>query len=142
MTHLVNNEKRRRPWGIEYNWLMFKLSYVITILQVVLGAFLHDIGHLLPASADEHMYTDGIQLGVARHDQRGFEFLKALPLPSVVADLALGHVNAKRYLCYKESTYHKSKSSLFLLQIDISIELIYKPKPSKSQYSSTIDFMQ
>lgn len=74
-----------------------------------MGAFLHDIGHLLQVQDVEHMYTDGIQLGVVGHERKGEEFLKSLGIPKIICDIVRGHVDAKRYLCYRDSEYYQSK---------------------------------
>ena len=81
---------------------------------MILGAFLHDIGHLIPATENDHMFTDGIKLGVSGHEKRGEGFLKRLGVPEAISSIALGHVSAKRYLCYKDSSYHDSKQSFQL----------------------------
>lgn len=46
---------------------------------MILGAFLHDIGHLV--GKDKHledMVTDGVIIGTQNHDQVGENFLKDL----------------------------------------------------------------
>lgn len=48
-------------------------------MQVVLGAFLHDIGHLV--GKDNHledMITDGVIIGTQDHDKVGEKFLRDL----------------------------------------------------------------
>ena len=80
------------------------------ILQSVLGAFFHDIGHLVGnAMKQDRMVTDGCILGVHGHDVIGEQYLKKLGVPEAVTDLPKGHVNAKRFLTYKVPTYYESK---------------------------------
>ena len=73
-----------------------------------MGAFLHDIGHLLEEEGVELMMENGQSIGVAGHDVVGEAFLLGLGVPSAVADICRGHVNAKRYLCWKTPEYHQS----------------------------------
>uniref|UniRef100_H2YLI9 HD domain-containing protein n=1 Tax=Ciona savignyi TaxID=51511 RepID=H2YLI9_CIOSA len=73
----------------------------------ILGAFLHDIGHLLQG--------EGVQLlagglGTQRHDVIGAEYLSKRGFPKDVTDFAGGHVNAKRYLVFKDAGYYERLS--------------------------------
>lgn len=46
---------------------------------MILGAFLHDIGHLVGKDKNlEDMVTDGVIIGTQDHDQVGENFLKDL----------------------------------------------------------------
>ena len=71
--------------------------------EVVLGVFLHDIGHLigfhkaLPCMGD---------VGTQAHEIVGEQFLKDLGFPDSVTSFVRGHVDAKRYLVYKYPYYH------------------------------------
>ena len=60
------------------------------------------------------MFTDGLKLGVAGHERRGEKFLRELGVPEVISSIALGHVNAKRYLCYKDPAYYSGRFTLLL----------------------------
>ena len=55
------------------------------------------------------METEGIQLGVHNHDEIGAQFLKGLGLPDITCQMVKGHVNAKRYLVYKDLAYHNGR---------------------------------
>lgn len=71
--------------------------------EVVLGVFLHDIGHLigfhkaLPPMGD---------VGTNAHEIVGEQFLKDLGFPDGVTSFVRGHVDAKRYLVHKYPHYH------------------------------------
>lgn len=76
---------------------------------VVLGALLHDIGHLIaPPDAPQ---MEG--LGVLRHEDVGADWLLARGFPSEVAELVRGHVQGKRYLTSRSASYleHLSEAS-------------------------------
>ncbi|MBI3544740.1 MAG: HD domain-containing protein [Deltaproteobacteria bacterium] len=69
--------------------------------EVVLGALLHDIGHLVaPAEAPQ---MDG--LGVVAHEEIGARYVLERGFSPTVAELVRGHVQGKRYLTYKNESY-------------------------------------
>src|SRR4051812_41117322 len=61
--------------------------------EVVLAAFLHDLGHLLDEEANAE---DMNGYGVKDHEALGAEFLKARGFPDKLALLIKSHVEAKR----------------------------------------------
>lgn len=70
--------------------------------EVVLAAFLHDIGHLLhelPGTEDMGDY------GVKDHERLGAEFLAAKGFGPRLCMLVSSHVAAKRYLCAVNKRY-------------------------------------
>ena len=68
---------------------------------LILGAFFHDIGHLCaPPDAPQ---MDG--LGVMDHEHIGADFLLSCGYSQRVAELVRLHVQAKRYLCFKNPRY-------------------------------------
>lgn len=74
--------------------------------EIVVGALLHDIGHLLifdPTLRGE-IKTMG-SLGVHGHENIGADFLKRLGFDQRIIKLVRNHVNAKRYLLNKDSDY-------------------------------------
>jgi phosphonate degradation associated HDIG domain protein len=75
-------------------------------IEVVIAAFLHDIGHLCVEIGMEQM--DGF--GALNHEQIGADYLKAHGLPTHVVHLVESHVQAKRYLTYKDPLYFDSLS--------------------------------
>merc|ERR1712106_453666 len=78
---------------------------------VVIGAFLHDIGHLIGMENSlPLMEQNGTPLGTVDHDAVGENFLIDLGFPSEVTQFVRGHVQAKRYLVFKNPDYHNSLS--------------------------------
>ncbi|MBE7176324.1 MAG: HDIG domain-containing protein [Mucilaginibacter polytrichastri] len=75
--------------------------------EVVLGAFLHDIGHLC-VQGGEARSMDGF--GVADHETLGAEYLRQKGFSARVRVLVAGHVEAKRYLTYKDPEYYNRLS--------------------------------
>jgi phosphonate degradation associated HDIG domain protein len=71
--------------------------------EVILAAFLHDIGHIaVAAEGDKGM--DGF--GVRDHEEIGAEFLKEKGFSRKIVRLVESHVEAKRYLTYKDPAYY------------------------------------
>ncbi|GAA4406416.1 HD domain-containing protein [Nibrella viscosa] len=71
--------------------------------ETIIAAFLHDIGHLLPAeSATEHM--DGY--GRIDHEGLGGAWLRERGFSEKIVALVENHVNAKRYLTFKSPAYY------------------------------------
>jgi phosphonate degradation associated HDIG domain protein len=71
--------------------------------EVILAAFLHDIGHLLSV-ADKG--TNGDE----QHEKQGAQYLRDLGFSERVASLVEGHVAAKRYLTAAQPGYHDQLS--------------------------------
>ncbi len=75
--------------------------------ETVVAAFLHDIGHLLPpelAGVDSTTgYMDGY--GTVDHEKLGADYLRERGFSEKVAQLIEHHVNAKRYLVFKNPDY-------------------------------------
>jgi len=74
--------------------------------EVILAAFLHDLGHLL--SEDEEDDMDGF--GVKDHESVGADFLKQRGFSDKVTTLVKSHVAAKRYLCFANKRYYDNLS--------------------------------
>ena len=81
--------------------------------EFILGAFLHDIGHLISIHDDEFGQSDRLMvfqndslngLGV-NHENIGANFLELMGFPSSVSGLGRNHVLAKRYLITKNADY-------------------------------------
>jgi phosphonate degradation associated HDIG domain protein len=75
--------------------------------EVVLAAFLHDVGHLLPVH-DVSETMDGY--GVMDHEKVGAEWLLGLGMGERMCKLIASHVNAKRYLTWKYPSYYEQLS--------------------------------
>ena len=71
--------------------------------EVILGVFLHDIGHLV--GFDKNLPPMG-DVGTNAHEIVGEQFLKDLGFPDGVTSFVRGHVDAKRYLVFKYPEYH------------------------------------
>ena len=70
--------------------------------NVILAAFLHDIGHLLGEKLNKtQMISEGIKYGVEDHDKIGADYLRNLCVPEKICFLVEYHVLAKRYLTFK-----------------------------------------
>jgi predicted HD phosphohydrolase len=101
--------------------------------QIIIAAFLHDIGHLLGldrADAVSMVSVDGNSLGIYGHEQIGADYLMQCGMPQLVCDLVRSHVNAKRYLCTINVEYHSrlseaSKGTLKLQGGQMSDEELY-----------------
>ncbi len=83
--------------------------------ELILGAFLHDVGHLLKhVEATETMEN----FGVVNHEGLGADFLKDNGFSDRICAMVENHVNAKRYLVATDNTYQSklSEASLQTLQ--------------------------
>ncbi len=79
-------------------------------IEFIVAALLHDIGHLLPRG-DNQMGP----FGKKDHEIIGANFLRECGFSERVAQLVQAHVDAKRYLRYKNQKYalsHGSEQSL------------------------------
>jgi phosphonate degradation associated HDIG domain protein len=75
--------------------------------DVVLAAFLHDIGHIC-VSAFPSNSMDGF--GIVDHEKIGAEYLRKKGFSQKVAKLVESHVAAKRYLTFKDPEYFEGLS--------------------------------
>lgn len=71
--------------------------------EVQIAAFLHDIGHLLPAASEEELME---VYGRKDHESVAADWLRARGFSEKIAILIENHVNAKRYLCYQNPVYY------------------------------------
>jgi phosphonate degradation associated HDIG domain protein len=83
--------------------------------EVILAAFLHDIGHIseaakengsLPLTEDRRMGS----FGVRDHEELGAEFLREKGFSKKVCRLVESHVEAKRYLTLRDPSYYAQLS--------------------------------
>jgi predicted HD phosphohydrolase len=70
----------------------------------VAGALLHDVGHMLGLRAPAEHERMG-DCGTMRHEAVGAAWLAALGLPLGATEVVRRHVDAKRYLCWKNPAY-------------------------------------
>ncbi|MHA4810321.1 phosphonate degradation HD-domain oxygenase [Flavitalea flava] len=75
--------------------------------EVILAAFLHDIGHISEAAKGDNE-MDGF--GIKDHEQIGADFLREKGFSKKVARLVESHVEAKRYLTIKDPSYYAQLS--------------------------------
>jgi len=71
--------------------------------EVILAAFLHDIGHICEASTGDNE-MDGF--GIKDHEEVGAFFLKDRGFSQKLIRLVESHVEAKRYLTWKDPNYY------------------------------------
>src|SRR5579862_7023039 len=76
--------------------------------EVILAAFLHDIGHISEAAKGDNE-MDGF--GIVDHEELGAEFLREKGFSKKIARLVESHVEAKRYLTYKDPAYYANLSA-------------------------------
>eukprot|EP00747_Dinoflagellata_sp_TGD_P164618 gnl/TRDRNA2_/TRDRNA2_184795_c0_seq1.p1 gnl/TRDRNA2_/TRDRNA2_184795_c0~~gnl/TRDRNA2_/TRDRNA2_184795_c0_seq1.p1 ORF type:complete len:218 (+),score=57.55 gnl/TRDRNA2_/TRDRNA2_184795_c0_seq1:93-746(+) len=77
--------------------------------DTILAALFHDLGHLIGlASPGEYAQMDG--LGTCRHEHLGADLLLSLGFPKKTAELVRRHVDAKRYLTWKNPAYYNKLS--------------------------------
>lgn len=70
--------------------------------EVQVAAFLHDIGHLMPTDMEEELMD---LYGRKDHEEVAAQWLREHGFPEKVCVLVANHVNAKRYLTYKNPKY-------------------------------------
>jgi len=75
--------------------------------EVILAAFLHDIGHISEAATGENE-MDGF--GIKDHEAIGAEFLREKGFSKKIARLVESHVEAKRYLTVRDPAYYAQLS--------------------------------
>ena len=75
--------------------------------ETIVGALLHDIGHLLVDVVDCKMMD---KLGVLNHEGIGAKYLRKLGFKEKTCLIVENHVNAKRYLMYKNKSYNDNVS--------------------------------
>jgi putative nucleotidyltransferase with HDIG domain len=76
--------------------------------DIILGAFLHDIGHLL-LFENKHIDPMG-DLGALEHETVGANYLMSLGFPERTCDVVKNHINTKRYLITKYPHYNNELS--------------------------------
>jgi len=75
--------------------------------EVVLAAFMHDVGHLLPI----HNESESMEgYGMMDHEKLGAQYLRRVGFSDRMCKLIASHVNAKRYLTFKYPEYYNQLS--------------------------------
>src|ERR1700748_2500384 len=75
--------------------------------EVILAAFLHDIGHISEAAKGDNEMEGCV---IKDHEDLGAEFLRGKGFSKKVARLVESHVEAKRYLTLKDPAYYSQLS--------------------------------
>lgn len=75
--------------------------------EMVLAAFLHDIGHICVAAALNNTMGD---FGIINHEKAGADYLRKRGFAERIALLVENHVSAKRYLTFKYPEYYNGLS--------------------------------
>jgi phosphonate degradation associated HDIG domain protein len=75
--------------------------------EVILAAFLHDIGHLLPVHNENESMNS---YGMMDHERVGAGYLMRLGFSERLCKLVASHVAAKRYLTFKDPGYYERLS--------------------------------
>jgi phosphonate degradation associated HDIG domain protein len=75
--------------------------------DTVLAAFLHDIGHICQ---EGHGDNEMGEFGIIDHEEIGSDFLKKKGFSRKVVRLVQSHVEAKRYLTWKDPAYYDQLS--------------------------------
>eukprot|EP01147_Barroeca_monosierra_P005085 gene5085-8772_t len=107
---------------VENNSLMHLHSYFLALQrddETVVAALLHDIGWLQPKPSDASLLTSSDHaVWLAKHDVVGAKVLRDIGFSDRLSRLVEGHVQAKRYLTYKEEGYYStlSEGSKFTLK--------------------------
>ena len=72
--------------------------------ETIAGALLHDVGHMLGLrSPAEHERMD--DCGTMNHESIGSAWLEGLGFPAATTEVVRRHVDAKRFLCWKNPAY-------------------------------------
>jgi len=77
-------------------------------IEIILGAFLHDVGHLL-IYEDDTIETMG-EVGVKDHEEIGALFLEEMGFPNLICQLVGKHILTKRYLITTQDNYYEKLS--------------------------------
>lgn len=76
--------------------------------EVILAALFHDIGHLAVNEQESKSFMGSY--GAMSHDKIGGDYLRHLGFSERMAQLVENHVQAKRYLTFKEADYYNKLS--------------------------------
>lgn len=77
-------------------------------IEIVLGSFLHDVGHLL-VYEDDTLEMMG-EVGVKDHEEIGGLFLEEMGFSDLICQLVKNHILTKRYLMTTKEDYYDSLS--------------------------------
>jgi 2-amino-1-hydroxyethylphosphonate dioxygenase (glycine-forming) len=75
--------------------------------EIILAAFLHDIGHLCAEASPENQMEN---YGTLDHESIGANYLRAKGFSETICKLVAAHVPAKRYLTFSNPEYYANLS--------------------------------
>ncbi len=84
-------------------------------IELILGAFLHDIGHLLKHEQQTKAMGN---YGVMNHEGIGADYLRAKGFSERICAMVEKHVDAKRYLVTTDATYREKLSEASLQTLE------------------------
>ena len=95
---------------LEHSWQAYQVAEKCgAAREVQIASLLHDVGHLLGMEAGYPVAMDGC--GIENHESIGGDFLLSLGCHPYTAWLVANHVNAKRFLVWKDPHYPLSEAS-------------------------------
>lgn len=97
-------------------------------MELILGAFLHDVGHLLKHGQPTEAMG---KYGVANHEGLGGGYLRAKGFSERICSMVEKHVDAKRYLVATEASYKEKLSEASLKTLE------YQGGPMKEEEITT-----
>ena len=78
--------------------------------ELILAAFLHDIGHLYPLELKDQQHERMGTYGMEAHDKWGEDLLREKGFSDRLIATVKNHVDAKRYLCFAHPGYYEELS--------------------------------
>lgn len=78
--------------------------------ELIIAAWLHDIGHLYPLTLAEEDHTTMGDFGIDAHDRWGEYFLSERGFSPCICATVKNHVDSKRYLCSVDTDYYDQLS--------------------------------
>lgn len=75
--------------------------------DIIIGALLHDIGHLVGLHYSKNKMSD---FGIHGHENIGAKYLESLDFPEIIVEMVRNHVQTKRYLVFKIPEYYEKLS--------------------------------
>lgn len=80
--------------------------------ELILAAFLHDIGHLYPLILPQNQYEKANCHSVKDATKWGQVFLSQLGFSEKISTIVSNMIQAKRYLCYQSPAYFHSLTNI------------------------------
>lgn len=106
--------------------------------EVILAAFLHDIGHLC---VGKHGINEMGGFGIMDHEELGAQFLKDLGFSQKIIQLVASHVQAKRYLTFRFPEYYTNLSEASRKTLEYQGGKMNPEEASQFENSSLFDLI-